>query len=79
MVEKMGFLVVICEEKDFKQVAERISKNGVKCFADRPFGSLHILHITDGENRITRVGSALIGLRNSLPLRIEIVDKDGII
>jgi hypothetical protein len=79
MVEKMGFLVVICEEQDFKEVARVINKNGVKCWADRPFGNLHILHLTHAESKVTRVALNLIGLRNALPIRIEIIDKDGII
>jgi len=78
-MDEIGFLTVICEDRDLKQIAHVISQNGIENFADRPFGNIHILHLTHTEKTVVRVGSALIGLRNSLPIRIEIIDKDGII
>jgi len=73
------FLIVICERKHLVKVAEIIAQS-VKFWNDRPWGDLHLLFIEANPQKIKRIGCSLIGLRHSFPgLRVEIIDKKGII
>jgi len=76
---KKNFLFVVCENKAEKMVQETLTKNKIKTQSSRSLGNVHVFYLMDAESKITETGCSLIGLKNSLPIKIEIFDQNGVI
>ena len=76
---KKNFLFVVCENKAEKIVQETLTKNKIKTQSSRSLGDMNVFYVKGNENAITSLGIQLVALKNSLPIKLEIFDQDGVI
>jgi len=76
---KKNFLFVVCEAKAEKLVQETLAKNKIQIKCNRSLGDMNVFYVKGNENAITSLGIQLVALKNSLPMKLEIFDQDGVI
>jgi hypothetical protein len=78
-MKKQTFLIVVCEENDLKTVQKTLAEEGLNVSSGRKVGDVHIFRLTGNEGQITRVGCSLISLKNSFPIELALLDRDGFV
>jgi hypothetical protein len=73
------FLTVVCPKEDVEIVTETLAQENFNNFTIEKKGDSYVFHLHGPEEEITRVSCSLISLRSSLPVQIELKDKDGFV
>jgi hypothetical protein len=73
------FLTVVCPKEDVEIVTETLAQENFNNFTIEKKDDSYVFRLHGPQEEITRVSCSLISLRSSLPVQIELKDKDGFV